>query len=52
MNGGEERMKNAAVTAHGFILEFLSVSCAITHEIADYGTGLSILHNYMNITAD
>jgi hypothetical protein len=41
MNGGEERMKNV-VTAHGFILEFLSVSCAITHEIADYGTGLSI----------
>jgi hypothetical protein len=51
MNGGEERMKNA-VTAHGFVLEFLSVSCAITHEIAHYGTGLSILDNYMNITAD
>lgn len=51
MNGGEERMK-IAVTAHGFILEFLSVSCAITHEIADYGTGLSILDNYMNITAE
>ncbi|PUB16818.1 RAxF-45 family protein [Paenisporosarcina sp. OV554] len=34
-------MKNV-VTAHGFILEFLSVSCAITHEIADNGTGLSI----------
>ena len=41
MNGGEERMKNA-VNAHGFILEFLSTSCAITHEIADNGTSLSI----------
>ena len=51
MNGGEERMKNV-VTAHGFILEFLSVSCAITHEIATNGTGLSNLDNYMNITAD
>jgi len=40
MNGGDERMKNA-VNAHGFILEFLSVSCAITHEISNNGTGLS-----------
>ncbi|WP_369757916.1 RAxF-45 family protein [Paenisporosarcina sp. HGH0030] len=40
MNGGEERMKNA-VNARGFILEFLSTSCAITHEISNNGTGLS-----------
>ncbi|WP_342601026.1 RAxF-45 family protein [Psychrobacillus sp. FSL H8-0483] len=31
-----------AVCAHGFILEFLSISCAITHEIANNGTSLSI----------
>ncbi|WP_304442096.1 RAxF-45 family protein [Psychrobacillus sp. OK032] len=34
-------MKNA-VNAHRFILEFLSTSCAITHEIAINGTSLSI----------
>jgi hypothetical protein len=33
-------MKNA-VNARGFILEFLSTSCAITHEISINGTGLS-----------
>ncbi|MFX3672977.1 MAG: RAxF-45 family protein [Paenisporosarcina sp.] len=41
-------MKNA-VTAHEFILEFLSVSCAITHENAINGTGLSTfrqIHEY------
>ncbi|MBW9235119.1 hypothetical protein JQK62_23440, partial [Leptospira santarosai] len=35
-------MKNA-VNARGFILEFLSTSCAITHGISNNGTGLSIL---------
>ncbi|MFJ8067002.1 RAxF-45 family protein [Psychrobacillus sp. NPDC096426] len=34
-------MKNA-VNAHGFILEFLATSCAITHEFADNGISLSI----------
>ena len=33
-------MKNT-VKAHGFMLEFLSTSCAITHEISTNGTGLS-----------
>ena len=33
-------MKNT-VNAHGFILEFLSTSCAITHEISTNGIGLS-----------
>ncbi len=40
MIGGEEGMKNT-VNAHGFILEFLSISCAITHEFAKNGTSLS-----------
>lgn len=39
-------MKNA-VNARGFILEFLSTSCAITHEISNNGTGLS---NFYKIT--
>jgi phosphatidylserine synthase len=34
-------MKNT-VTAHGFILGFLSISCAITHEFSTNGIGLSI----------
>lgn len=48
-NGGEERMKNA-MNAQLFMLEFLSTSCAITHESASNGTGLSIFsHFYSNI---
>lgn len=49
LNGGEERMKNA-MNAQLFMLEFLSTSCAITHEIAINGTGLSIfIHFNSNI---
>jgi len=33
-------MKNT-VKAHGYILEFLSTSCAITHEFSSNGIGLS-----------
>lgn len=33
-------MKNT-VNAHKFMLEFLSISCAITHEFSANGTGLS-----------
>ncbi|WP_391122199.1 RAxF-45 family protein [Psychrobacillus sp. L3] len=39
-------MKNA-VNAHRFILEFLSTSCAITHEIGTNGISLSI-YNQLN----
>lgn len=35
-----------AVNAHGFILEFLSTSCAITHDISANGTGLSTFEKY------
>lgn len=45
LNGGEERMKNA-MNAQLFMLEFLSTSCAITHEIANYGTDLSIFSHF------
>ncbi|WP_345798839.1 RAxF-45 family protein [Bacillus sp. Cr_A10] len=34
-------MKNT-VNAHGFILEFLSTSCAITHEISNNGISVPI----------
>ena len=44
-DGGEERMKNA-MNAQLFMLEFLSTSCAITHENANYGTGLSIFSHF------
>ncbi|WP_419962253.1 RAxF-45 family protein [Psychrobacillus sp. BM2] len=38
-------MKNA-MNAQLFMLEFLSTSCAITHEIANNGTGLSIFSHF------
>ncbi|WP_276612734.1 RAxF-45 family protein [Psychrobacillus vulpis] len=38
-------MKNT-VNAHGFILEFLSTSCAITHEISNNGISLSIFSKF------
>lgn len=46
-NGGEERMKNA-MNAQFFMLEFLSTSCAITHEIANNGTGVSIFRQFQS----
>lgn len=45
MNGGEERMKNA-MNAQFFMLEFLSTSCAITHEISNNGIGLSTFSQF------
>ena len=47
MNGGEERMKKA-MNAQFFMLEFLSTSCAITHEIATNGTGLSTFSQFQS----
>ncbi|MFF2752883.1 RAxF-45 family protein [Psychrobacillus sp. NPDC058041] len=38
-------MKNT-VNAHGFILEFLSTSCAITHEIEPNGTSLFFFRQF------
>ncbi|SEM01760.1 hypothetical protein SAMN04487786_0756 [Paenisporosarcina quisquiliarum] len=40
-------MKNA-MNAQYFMLEFLSTSCAITHEIANNGTGLSIFRQFQS----
>ena len=48
MGGGEGRMKNT-VNAHGFILEFLSTSCAITHGFATNGTSLSFFRQLHEI---
>lgn len=48
-NGGEERMKNT-MNAQFFMLEFLSTSCAITHENATNGTGLSIFSHFHSNT--
>ena len=44
-------MKNV-VAAHGFILEFLSTSCAITHDFSANGIGLSIFRKTNATTAD
>ncbi|WP_346764100.1 RAxF-45 family protein [Psychrobacillus sp. BL-248-WT-3] len=41
-------MKNT-VNAHGFILEFLSTSCAITHGFATNGTNLSFFRQLHEI---
>lgn len=48
-NGGEERMKNT-MNAQFFMLEFLSTSCAITHENATNGIGLSIFSHFHSNT--
>ncbi|WP_313894621.1 RAxF-45 family protein [Psychrobacillus sp.] len=41
-------MKNV-VNAYGFILEFLSTSCAITHEFAYNGISLSIFSKFNEV---